>query len=98
MADLEDRVATLESQMEIQGARDSATLTVVSGKLVKLDRRLGRVQEAVTNLALKHEELAATVEQLGTTVEQLGTTVEQGFERVDTKLDEVLRRLPPPQE
>ncbi|MGW0245996.1 hypothetical protein ACWDYH_05080 [Nocardia goodfellowii] len=130
MAELEDRVATLEAQMEIQGARDSATLTMIGGKLFKLDTKLDRVQEAITNLALKHEELSTKVDGLNTTVDGLNTTVgglnttvgglnttvgglsttvgglsttvgglstkvDDGFAHVDTKMDEILRRLPP---
>ncbi|GAB2647707.1 hypothetical protein [Nocardia goodfellowii] len=95
MADLEDRVATLEAQMEIQGARDSATLTMIGGKLFKLDTKLDQVQEAITNLALKHEELSNSHARLNTTVGGLNTKVDDGFAHVDTKMDEILRRLPP---
>ncbi|MFC9896921.1 hypothetical protein ACFVMC_24820 [Nocardia sp. NPDC127579] len=80
MADLENRVAKLEVRMDIGGARDSATLTVIGEKLADLDTKLGQVQETVTNLAIK-------VENLETKVDNLETKMDAGF-------DEILRRLP----
>ncbi|MEV6277364.1 hypothetical protein [Nocardia sp. NPDC051832] len=101
MAELESRVAKLEVRMDIGGARDSATLTVIGNHLAALDTKLDQVHETVINLAIKVEALENRFDGQENRLDGLENRLdglENRLDGLDTKLDEVLRRLPPPQD
>jgi uncharacterized coiled-coil protein SlyX len=109
MADLESRVASLEARMDIQAGRDPATLTSIDRRLEDLETGMGQVQQTVIDVAIKLEDVETKVGNVETRLAGVETRlagVETRLAGVETKLgavensmntkfDEILRRLPP---